>query len=181
MPTVTDELKSSGVTRIVGQGEDYAADVILRSDGKKSLCVCNASVPNNFPSSMPTFNKKLRLVTQELGLALTTSYQTVISYTGSALLLGWIVDCTSNLTINFEFTIDSETVFTELSSEFISNLYGTNYGANTYLYFGRHDLGEFQFRPPQPVKIDTNFTVRARRTSSTARTVNRIKYIINGV
>jgi hypothetical protein len=32
MPTLPDELKSSGVTRLVGQGEDYAADVVPECD-----------------------------------------------------------------------------------------------------------------------------------------------------
>jgi len=32
MPTLPDELKSSGVTRLVGQEEDYAADVVPECD-----------------------------------------------------------------------------------------------------------------------------------------------------
>jgi hypothetical protein len=176
--TNPSELVSSNVTRITGGDEAYAADVVERPDGKKSLCVCTGG---NVITNVATLDKKFRLFAQDINLALTTNYQTVITYTGAALLLGWVVDTTSNLTINFEFTIDGETVFTELSSELISNFYGTNYGADIYLYFGRSDFGDFQFRPPLPIKVNSNFTVRARRTTGTARTVNRIKYIVNGV
>jgi hypothetical protein len=37
MPTISPELQDSGVTRIVGQGEDYAVDVVPGADGKNRI------------------------------------------------------------------------------------------------------------------------------------------------
>lgn len=39
MPTTSDELQFTAITRIAGQDETYAADVVARVDGKKALSV----------------------------------------------------------------------------------------------------------------------------------------------
>lgn len=165
MPTAgtqASELKSSSVTKICGQDELLAADVITRYDNKKAIVT----------ESLPVLTSGLRLLWQELALTLTTTYLTVFSHNGSGLLLGWVVDCNSNDGITFEFSIDGANIFTEFPSVFLTNLYGTNYGDNAYLYLGGSDFGDLQFRPPHPVRFNSNITVRAKRTA-TSKIINR--------
>lgn len=55
MNTTTEELEFTNITRIAGQDEDYACDVILRSDSKRALCVDVPSVVTSKEQQNPTF------------------------------------------------------------------------------------------------------------------------------
>lgn len=173
MPTTQEEIMFSEITRIAGQNEDYCADVTPRIDGKNALCVDVLPSSVNPPPSI--LDNGLRLVTNASAITLTTVYQDIINRSGSGLLLGWVLDCNSNSGIVFEFSIDGQVIFTELTFDFITSLYGTNYGANTYLYIGQSDLGDLQFRPPNPIKYNSSIVVRAKRTA-TNKIVNRSLY-----
>lgn len=165
MPTAgtqASELKSSSVTKICGQDELLAADVITRYDNKKAIVT----------ESLPVLTSGLRLLWQELALTLNTTYLTVFSYNGNGILFGFVIDCNSNIGITFEFIIDGVTIFTELTYQFITDLYGTSYGTDTFLYLGRSDIGDLQFRPPHPIRFNSNITVRAKRTA-TSKIINR--------
>lgn len=170
MPTTAEELQFTNITRIAGQAEDFAADVVQRPDTKKALCV---DVPK---SSLPAYSNDYKIEFSETVLALTTNYQARYSYSGSGRFIGFVLDMDANTTIQYRLVIDGKVVFTDLPHELVTALWGAPANGQRFFVVGTTVLNNFDFQPDLPIEFSTSVSLEIRRTTATAR--NCLRHLV---
>lgn len=138
---------------IVGDDENYTADVILATDGVQRLAV----------QSETSISSDLR-ITQEYDLNIKlddVNYYVVYTENGSVTISGFVLKF-NDKKVFVKLTVDSQVIF-DLSMEKLKELINNDQAPQPDVYVSWNDnTRAFYFTPKFPIKSATNITIEAR-------------------
>jgi len=177
MPTVPTELQDSRVTRITGQEETYAADVI--NSDKNRLCV-DASISGH-GGLVPALTKKYRAEWLTSPKALGgVAYELVYEYVGTGYLHGYHLESSTDK-VQYRMVVDGETLFDNLQPKYLKHL-GLEAAARARLQQGSGpvaaDGDEFDFSLRSPLKFDQHIRVYGKTDKGSSFSILRYLFQI---
>jgi hypothetical protein len=132
----------------------------------------------------PVFSFKLRHIFDDAGTALTTTYATVYTYTGSGKLIGFVLenDATGSIDVVTKLTIDGSDVVFELENKDVSDIqYPEGPGFSGMRSSAGGPMYNFSdkklfYMPECPIAYETSVKIEAKTTSGTA---DMVRHFIN--
>lgn len=178
MTTTSDELQYTNITRIAGQDEQYAADVIIRNDGKKAIVTdAQVNITNNIP---PALNSKYRVEWSDtvVNFPASSNYSTFYLYNGSGYLHGFHIDTNSDK-CQVKLTVDGEVIYSDITGKFLSDISFKSTGSNNPIMLqnrsgltteGNNDI---DFSPHADLRFNSSIKIELKKSDNTAFTTNR--------
>ena len=148
-----EEQKQSETVRIVGKGEDYAADVVLKPDGSQRLLV----------DSETSISTDLAIVQQiNVNQALSNvTYYDIFTEVGIKTVSGFALEF-DNRKVFVRLELDGQEIF-DLDVEKLRDLLDWNQASLPNFYVSWNDnLKAFYFTPAFPIKSSTSLKIQAR-------------------
>jgi len=149
--------------QIVGRDEQYIADVVNSAGNIKRLAVTDDGVTAT--PATPTISSKLRYVHSDTPVALTASFQTVFTYSGSGKLTAFSL-LFDKAGVEVKLTIDSTEIIFQLTSAKLDALSSQTYkqGVGNGGVAWDNSKSVFIFEPVFPLVYDSEVKIEVLKT-----------------